>query len=237
MEVRLQKFLANAGVASRRNCEKLILSGYVTVNNKIITELGTKIDEKKDIVKYKGKRINLTEKNIYIMLHKPKNYITTTNDQFNRPTVLDLLPNFNERIFPVGRLDYDTSGLIILTNDGGLTYKLTHPKNNIDKTYVARIKGELTVNELNKLKRGIIIENYKTSPAKVKVLSQNKGYSDVEIIIHEGKNRQVRNMFDAVGHGVTELKRISLGNLNLESLTYGKFRVLNEQEIKYLQNL
>ncbi|MTI70226.1 MAG: rRNA pseudouridine synthase [Firmicutes bacterium] len=235
--MRLQKYMAKCGVASRRKSEKLISKGVVKVNDSTITELGFKINPEKDIVKVNNKKIKMEQKSVYIILNKPDGYITTVSDQFDRPTVLDLIKNVKQRVYPVGRLDYDTSGLLLITNDGNLTYKLTHPKHEINKTYIAKIKGIPKENELTQFRNGLKIENYITSKAKIKILNRYKDSSLVEIIIHEGKNRQVRKMCDKIGHPVIWLKRIALGKITIDNLEKGKWRYLNDKEINYLKNI
>ncbi len=234
--VRLQKYIAMSGVASRRAAEELILSGRVLVNNQKISELGTKVEIGADIVMVDKKIISPEVKKYYIMLNKPVGYVSTVSDQFDRPTVLDLIgEEIKSRIFPVGRLDYDTSGLLLLTNDGDFTYKVTHPKFNMDKTYVATIKGGITPKGLSQLRSGVVIEDgFKTSPAEVEMLLCEKGYTKIQITIHEGKNRQVRKMFEAVGCKVTELERIKIGIVELGNLPLGRWRYLTSHEISYL---
>ncbi len=240
MEERLQKFLAEAGVASRRKAEELIAAGKVKVNGKTVTELGTKIDPGKDEVTYLDKKISKKEtKMIYIMLHKPEGYVTTAKEQFGRPAVMDLVKGVNERIFPVGRLDYDTSGLLLLTNDGDLTYKLTHPKHDVDKTYLAKLYGVPDEGALQKFRRGVFIDGKRTKPAKIQIIDRERDgrFCTAEIIIHEGRNRQVRKMCEAIKHPVAQLKRVATGELRLGDLPKGKFRHLTEKEIKYLKKL
>lgn len=234
--VRLQKYIAMSGVASRRAAEELISSGRVMVNNKKITELGTKVEIGADVVMVDKEIISPEVKKYYIMLNKPVGYVSTVSDQFERPTVLDLVSeDIKSRIFPVGRLDYDTSGLLLLTNDGDFTYKVTHPKFNMDKTYIATIKGGITPKGLAQLRGGVVIEDdFKTSPAEVEMISCDKGYTKIKITIHEGKNRQVRKMFEAVGCKVTELERIKIGTVELGNLPLGRWRYLTSHEISYL---
>ncbi|WP_156456328.1 pseudouridine synthase [Abyssisolibacter fermentans] len=234
--MRLQKYLALCGVASRRKSEKLILEGKIKVNGEIITTLGFKINPEKDSVMVNDKKIAY-EQNIYIMLNKPVKYITSASDQFNRPTVLDLVKLIDTRIYPVGRLDYHTSGLILLTNDGELTYKLTHPKHNIWKKYIAKVKGIPTELEMKKFKTGLKIENYTTARAKIKILDVAEKNSELEILIKEGRNRQVRKMCEAINHPVIKLKRVSIGDINLGKLQVGEWRFLNEKELKYLKEI
>lgn len=231
---RLQKYIARCGIASRRKAEELILEGQVKVNGKIVIELGTKIDTTKDTVTVNNKKISEVKEYVYIKLNKPVGYVTTVKDQFNRNTVVDLI-NIKERIYPIGRLDYNTSGLLLLTNDGNLANKLLHPKYFIYKTYIAEVQGQIVNDSLNKLKTGIVIDNYKTAPAKVRLLKYDDNRSLVQISIHEGKNRQVRKMFEAVGHTVKSLKRISFGEINLGDLELGAWKYLSNEEIEFLK--
>ncbi|SHH50208.1 pseudouridine synthase [Tepidibacter thalassicus] len=235
--MRLNKYMALCGVASRRKSDELIKNKKVKVNGKIIDELGVDIDINKDIVEVDGKKIYLKNKKVYIILNKPEGYVTTVKDQFNRKKVLDLVENIDERIYPIGRLDYETSGLLFLTNDGELTYKLTHPKHEITKTYIAKLKGIPNENKIKEFEKGLKIENYITAPAKFKILKKENGISICEIKIHEGKNRQVRKMCKAIGHPVLSLKRVSMGNIKLGNLKKGEWRYLTEDEIKYLKSL
>ncbi|EPZ62180.1 ribosomal large subunit pseudouridine synthase B [[Clostridium] sordellii ATCC 9714] len=194
--MRINKYIASCGVASRRKAEELINAGRVKVNGKIINELSFQVDENNDRVEVDEKLIGLEERLVYIMLNKPEGYVTTVKDQFDRKSVIDLVKDVGERVYPIGRLDYETSGLLLLTNDGDLTYKLTHPKHEVDKTYIATLKGIPTLNEMKNFEKGLYIEDYKTAPAKIKVLKKNeeKNYCVCEIKIHEGRNRQVRKM-------------------------------------------
>ena len=237
MQIRLQKFLSEAGIASRRKAEILIMAGKVEVNGKIVTELGTKIDTEKDVVYYNHKKVEKKQKLIYIMLHKPEGYVTTVKDQFQRPTVLDLLKTVKERVYPVGRLDYDTSGLLLLTNDGALTYRLTHPKHNIEKTYEAKLFGTPSEADILQFRKGVLIDGKKTQPAKLEILEKGEKYCTVRIIIQEGRNRQVRKMCQAIKHPVAQLKRVGTGTLYLKNLQKGKYRYLTEKEIQYLKKL
>ena len=234
MLIRLQKYLANCGVASRRKSEELILNGDVKVNDVVVTELGVQIDEENDTVKFRGKIVKLEKNKIYIMLNKPHGYVTTVSDQFGRPTVMDLLRGVKERVFPIGRLDYDTSGLLLLSNDGDLTYKLTHPKHGIKKVYIAKIIGTPTEKSLEMFRTGLQIENYKTAKADVELVQSGEQYSILKISIIEGKNRQVRKMCEAIGHRVVSLKRIATGELQLGDLQSGSYRELTKDEIRYL---
>ena len=234
-EIRLQKYMAESGIASRRKCEEFIIQRKVKVNGKIVTELGTKILPSKDEVEFDGKKIKRQEKNVYILLNKPIGYVTTTHDQFERDDVTDLV-KVKERIVPVGRLDMYTSGALILTNDGDFVYKVTHPKHEINKTYTVTLKGIITKEEVEKLKKGVDIGDYITKPAKVKILKtdEEKQISRLEITIHEGKNRQVRRMCEAVGRKVLALHRTKIGEISVKDIPLGKWRYLREQEIKKL---
>ena len=233
--VRLQKYIAMCGEASRRAAEAMIEEGRVKVNNQKVTELGTKVEVGADIVTLDGKNIKPEIKKYYIMLNKPVGYVSTVNDQFDRPTVIDLIgEEIKARVFPVGRLDYDTEGLLLLTNDGDFTYKVTHPKFNMDKTYIVTLKGGISPKGLSMLRSGVVIEDYKTSPAEVEMVSCEKGITILKITIHEGKNRQVRKMMEAVGAKVAELKRISIGKVELGTLPLGRWRYLTSHEVSYL---
>lgn len=238
-EERLQKFIANQGICSRRKAEEYITSGRIKVNGNVIMELGTKIDPNKDVVEVDGKKIsNIAGKKVYILLNKPIGYVTTTRDQFNRNTVLDLV-NVKEKVLPVGRLDMYTSGAIILSNDGDFIYKITHPKYEVEKTYNVTLKGQVTDEEIEQLKNGVQIENYVTGKAKVKILriDKEKDLSRVEIIIHEGKNREVREMCEAIGRKVLALHRTKIGNISVKDLRLGTWRYLRPNEIKSLLDI
>ena len=235
-EIRLQKYLADCGIASRRKSEELIKQGQVKVNGKTITELGTKVIPNKDIVEYNGKKIELKKEYVYILLNKPIGYVTTVKDQFNRDSVLDLVKT-NKRLVPVGRLDMFTSGALILTNDGDFVYKVTHPKHEIEKTYNATIIGIVKKEEVEKLKKGVEIEDYITKPAKVKILKidEEKNQSRLEITIHEGKNRQVRKMCEAIGHKVLALHRSKIAGIDVKDIPLGKWRYLNSKEVNKIK--
>ena len=236
MLIRLQKFLADSGIASRRKGEELIKEGKVKVNGATVTELGLKIDESKDVVLFNNKEVKKSEELEYLLLHKPKGYITTVRDQFGRKSIMELIDTEN-RLFPVGRLDYDTSGLLIITNDGELTYKLTHPKHNVEKTYVALVRGIPSNDKLDKLKKGIKLEEFTTAPAKVKIIETKGPNAVLEIKIREGKNRQVRRMCEAIGHFVIELKRTAIGEIVLSNIKEGEYRSLSQKEIGYLKRI
>ena len=234
-QIRLQKFLAEAGIASRRKCEQLILDGKISVNGQTVQELGTKIVPNVDKITYCGKPVENQENKVYILLNKPIGYVTTAKDQFNRDTVLNLV-KVKERIVPVGRLDMYTSGALILTNDGEFVYKVTHPKHEITKTYTVTVKGIIQNEEVEKLKQGVQIEDYKTRPEKVKILKTDleKDISRLEITIHEGKNRQVRKMCESVGRKVLALHRSKIGNIGVKDLKLGTWRYMKKQEIESL---
>ena len=235
-EMRLQKYLAECGVASRRKCEQLILDGKVKVNGNIVTELGTKVN-KNDIVEFKKKKVKIQDEKIYILLNKPIGYVTTVKDQFKRDTVLDLV-KINKRIVPVGRLDMYTSGALILTNDGDFVNVLTHPKHEIKKTYNVTVAGKVIAEEVELLKKGVEIDNeYITKPAKVKILKtdEEKNISRIQITIHEGKNRQVRKMCEAIGKKVIALHRSKIGNIDVKNLKLGTWRYLTQKEISDLK--
>ena len=235
-EIRLQKFLAEAGIASRRKCEELIIEGKIKVNGQVINTLGTKINPEKDKVEYNGKLIQKpNEQHTYILLNKPIDYVTTVKDQFNRNTVLDLVKT-DKRLVPVGRLDMFTSGALILTDDGDFVYKITHPKHEITKTYTVTLKGFVTEEEVKKLENGVDIGDFVTSKAKVRILKIDKetNKSRLEITIHEGKNRQIRKMCEAINKKVLALHRSKIGNLSVKDLKIGTWRYLKKQEVDEL---
>ncbi|EAX46547.1 pseudouridine synthase [Thermosinus carboxydivorans Nor1] len=238
MPERLQKILSQAGIASRRAAEKLILDGRVAVNGKIITELGAKVDWPRDRVTVDGKPI-AAEAPVYILLNKPKGVITSLKDPRGRKTVIDLLKDVPERVYPVGRLDYNTEGLLLLTNDGDLTHALTHPSHEIKKTYVSKIAGLPNEEQLDRLRAGIKLSDGMTSPAAVRLLDFDpvKQVAVVEITIHEGRNRQVRRMFEAIGHPVKSLKRTKYAFLTLTGLKRGEYRRLTPDEVASLKKL
>lgn len=235
MEERLQKFLANQGICSRRKAEEYILVGKVKVNGTVITELGTKINPEIDTVEFEGKQVAGQVKKVYILLNKPIGYVTTVKDQFHRDTVMDLIKT-KEKVVPVGRLDMFTSGALILSNDGDFIYQVTHPKHEITKTYNVTVRGSMAEEEIQKLKEGVDIGDYITKPAQVKILKieTEKQTSRIEITIHEGKNRQVRKMCEAVGRKVVGLHRSKIGNITVKDLKLGEWRYLTEKEVKSL---
>jgi 23S rRNA pseudouridine2605 synthase len=236
MEERLQKFMARCGVASRRKCEEVISQGRVKVNNDLITELGHKVNPDIDKIYVDNKIISLEEHKIYIALNKPEGIVSTVKDEKGRKTIIDLV-KVKERIYPIGRLDYETSGLIILTNDGDIYNKVIHPREAINKVYIAMIEGCPTKEEINKFCKGLDMDGYITAKAEFIVLKKVGVNSEVEITIHEGKNRQIRRMCDIIGHPVISLKRVSVGNIYLEDLQKGQWRNLTSTEMEYLNNL
>ena len=234
---RLQKVIANLGYCSRRHAEELISKGEVKVNGKIVTELGTKV-KKGDTIEVENTILDNNKDYEYYILNKPREVVTTTSDEHGRKTVIDLIDT-TTRIYPVGRLDYDTTGILLLTNDGELANKLMHPKSNIDKTYIAKVEGIVTGYAIKKLREGVVIDGYKTRPARVKLKKsdKNKNTSLVEITIHEGKNHQVKKMFESVGYQVSKLKRTNYANLDLTNLRVGEYRKLSNKEIAILYSL
>lgn len=231
---RLQKVIAQAGVCSRREAEALILEGRVRVNGVVVDRLGVRVDPGRDRVEVDGKLL-LLEPKAYIVLHKPKGVITSVRDPRGRRTVLDLLPRTGLRLYPVGRLDFDTSGLLLLTNDGELAFRLTHPSFGVEKVYVADVKGRITAEAIRRLERGVLLDDGLTAPAKVRLLWRGKGASRIEIAIHEGRNRQVRRMAEAVGFPVIELVRVRFGPLTLGALKPGQHRSLRPGEVRELR--
>ncbi len=231
---RLNKYMADSGVGSRRECDRLIAEGVVKINGKVAS-LGATVEDG-DRVTVNGARVENKQKRYYIMLHKPKGYVTTVKDDLGRKTVMDLV-NVNARLYPVGRLDYDTEGLLLLTNDGELANRLTHPRNEINKIYIARISGILTESERVALEKGVLLDGVKTAPARVRILKQDQHHTRCEVTIHEGKNRQVKRMFETVGKEVEFLKRVAVGELRLGGLARGSYRFLTDSEAEYLKNL
>ena len=232
-EIRLQKYMADCGVASRRKCEEIIASGNVKVNGITVTELGTKVTDA-DEISVNGEIVKKVSKKLYIAMNKPVGFITSASDEFNRPTVINLIEDeIHTRVYPVGRLDYDTEGLLILTNDGDLTYKLTHPKHAVYKTYVATLNDVPHPRDIERLKKGVVVDGKKTQQPKVNWLKDNI----IEISISEGRNRQVRKMFQAIGYEVVNLKRIAIGNLVIGNIPLGRWRHLGVAEINYLKSL
>ncbi len=232
--VRLQKFLAHAGVASRRKCEKIIESRRVQVDGKTVSVMGIKVTPGKECITVDGKEIGAVERHVYILLNKPKGYVTTVADPQGRPIVTSFLQNIKERVFPVGRLDLDTEGALLLTNDGQLTQAILHPSNRVFKTYEALIKGHPKPTDLRSLETGLIVDARKTAPAQVVLKDKTQQNAIIQITIHEGRKRQVKKMFQAIGHPVLSLKRLAYGNLTLGNLKPGKYRFLTENDINLI---
>ena len=235
--MRLNKYIAECGAASRRGADKLISEGLVKVNNKTVTELGTVVNEDNDTVTVNGKKLVLRNRNVYIILNKPKGCITAVKDDKGRKTVMDYVDVKDKRLFPVGRLDYDSEGLVLLTNDGDTAYKLTHPSSEIPKTYIVKVEGEIPEKELDKLRDGIPLDGAVTHRAKIKVLGSEDKISRIEITIYEGKNRQIRRMFEYIGYNVIFLKRTAIGEIRLGGLGRGLTRYLTPKEIQFLKKL
>ncbi len=234
---RLQKYMARSGVASRRKCEEYIAAGLVSVNGEKVTELGTQIEPGRDEIVFRGKKVEAPAETVTVALYKPEGYITTSRDQFGRPDVCQLVDIPGVKLYPVGRLDYQTSGLLLLTNDGDLAFALTHPKKRVPKVYEAILKGEISSAELSKLEKGVVLDDgYRTKEAAARLLGIVGGNnSRVEITVYEGKNHQVRRMAKAVGHPVLRLKRLSEGGIDLAGLSEGQYRVLSEKEVRELR--
>ncbi|MCW3491467.1 pseudouridine synthase [Dethiobacter alkaliphilus] len=235
MEIRLQKFLSMAGVCSRRAGEKLIESGRVTVNGSRVTAMGVTVDPENDVVEVDGRRVKVQQNNEYILLYKPVGYVTTLKDEFGRPTVKELVADIKTRVYPVGRLDLDTSGLLLLTNDGELANQLTHPSFGVEKEYLAKVHDAPKKEALEILAKGVRLDDGMTAPAKVQLVKSGRLTSVVSLIIKEGRNRQVRRMLEAVGHPVVSLKRVRFGSLTLSGLQEGRWRRLEPREIEQLK--
>ena len=234
--MRINKFLATSGVASRRAADQLIVDGVVKINGRICNP-GDDVDIGSDIVTVHGKQVNVVKNYDYYIMNKPKGYVCTVKDDKGRKTVMDLLPPNIKRLFPVGRLDYDTEGLLILTNDGDLTFRLTHPKNEVPKTYLVKTEKPVSDEDLSKLRAGVYIDGVKTKKCNVRMIETSKSGSKLHITITEGRNRQVRKMFEAVNNNVDFLKRIKIGDLTLSGLNRGEVRKLSDREVDYLLNL
>ena len=234
--MRLQKYLALSGVASRRTAEKMIADGRVSVDGEVITEMGVQVEIGQDI-RVDGRLVTPEPEKKYIMYHKPAGEVTTASDPEGRATVLDKFRDYPVRLYPVGRLDYDSEGLLLLTNDGDLTERMLHPSMEVEKTYLARVSNELTIEEARQLERGVMVDGRKTARAKVKILGVKGLYTDILVTIHEGRNRQVRKMVEQVGHQVVMLRRIRFGPLKLEDLPRGMWRELTEEELRELSRL
>ena len=236
--MRLQKYMAMCGVAARRKCEEMIAAGRVTVNGRVITEMGTQVEEQDEVL-VDGVRITPEEEKRYVLYHKPAGEVTTVSDEKGRETVMDRFRDFPVRLYPVGRLDYDSEGLLLLTNVGALAQRLTHPSCEVDKVYLARVTGNPSNEAIDRLRRGVYMEGdeRRTYPADVRVVRDESLFSDILVTIHEGRNRQVRRMFDAVGHKVLLLRRVRFGPLELGNLRRGEWRELTAQEVELLHRL
>jgi 23S rRNA pseudouridine2605 synthase len=234
--MRLNKYIASCGVASRRGADIIIAEGRVTINGRPVSAIGTDVDPDTDAVAVDGTLLSLHSQNIYILLNKPAGVLSTCQDDRGRKCVIDLIDGVDQRLFPVGRLDYDTEGLLLLTNDGGFAYRCTHPKHEMDKTYEAVVHGRLDAAAIKHLENGIILDGVKTAPARIRCMERSDKKSLVEITIHEGRNRQVKRMFEAVGCHVMQLKRTKLGNLTLGDLPAGKWRFLTEYEVRMISD-
>ena len=229
---RLQKILSQAGIASRRASEQLMLDGRVSVNGATVRELGTKADPARDDIRVDGRRVKVAEHRLYLLLNKPRGYVSTRSDPERRPTVIDLLQGIREYVYPVGRLDYDSDGLLILTNDGELAARLTHPRHGVARVYEARVLGLPDDHDLDRLQKGVVIDGQKTGPADVKVLGPGR----LRVTVREGRNRQVRKMCDAIGHPVTRLTRVAIGPISDARLKPGQWRELTDTEVRKLRS-
>lgn len=234
MRERLQKVLAKAGLASRRKAEELIREGRVTVDGETVTEMGVRVDPESQKIECDGQSVTTREQKVYILLNKPAGFLSTVQDPQGRPIVTDLLPNIKERVYPVGRLDLDTEGALILTNDGELAQEILHPSKEVKKTYVARVKSKPGPQKLAALSKGIQLEGKKTWPAELTVLDTGEQMATIKVVIHEGRKRQVRKMFEAIGHPVLQLKRIAYGKLELGDLKPGRYRFLTPGDLKMI---
>lgn len=232
--VRLQKYLASAGIASRRESEKIIQGGRVEVNGRTVTVLGTRIDPERDVVRVDGHRVHQASHRVAYLLFKPRGFITTTSDPEGRPTVLELLRGVRERVFPVGRLDWDSEGLLILTNDGDLANRLTHPSNHVPKVYRVKVKGQIPPAALDAARRGIVLEGRRSRPAEVRRVS-SQTHTWIEVTLHEGRKNQIRRIFERLGHPVLKLRRIAIGSIADRSLKPGQFRKLSDAELLRLR--
>jgi 23S rRNA pseudouridine2605 synthase len=235
MRERLQKIIAAAGIASRRKAEELMLAGEVRVNGKVVTELGTKADPDKDHIKVRGKLINpklQKQEDIYLLLNKPAGFLTSRSDPNNRPLVIDLLGPYRNKVHPVGRLDFNTEGLLLLTNDGDFTHLISHAAAEVPKVYEAKVKGKPGGHQIKLLERGVVIDGARTAPAKIRLIEESATNAWYEVTLYEGRNQQIRKMFDSIGHSVTKLRRVAIGFLRNERLKPGEFRLLSEDEVK-----
>lgn len=234
--MRINKYIANAGIASRRKADELIKAGKVKVNGKVMSQPGYDVADSDEVL-VEGKPVQSTENKVYYAMNKPLGVITSVNDDRGRMTVVDIISDVEERVFPVGRLDYNTSGLLLLTNDGDFANRIMHPGRRVDKTYRVRVAGNISKMKISVLRAGVRLGKFKTSPARVDVITWNRHSMILEVTIHEGKNRQIRRMFEAVGYPVQELERISIGNMKLGHLKPGQYRKLSRRELEYFSNL
>ena len=234
--MRINKFLAECGVASRRNCDNLIKEGLVKINGKVCG-LGAEVDENSDSVTVDGKKINYVKKYQYYMMNKPKGYVCTVKDDKDRKTVMELLPPSVGRVFPIGRLDYDSEGLLLFTNDGDLCNRIAHPSSEIPKTYLVKIEGSLPDEAIENIKRGVVIDGVKTKKCTVKIVDETKSFTKYHVTVTEGRNREVRKLFLSQGKEVKFLKRIKIGDLGLGGLNRGDVRKLTKEEVEYLKNV
>lgn len=235
MKTRLNKFLSQAGVVSRREADRLIREGRIEVNGQPVLDLGHKIDPEQDVVSVDGRKIRKQDKFIYVILNKPAGYLVTLKDPLGRPLVRDLLPPHLGRLFPVGRLDYESRGLLLLTNDGELTFRLTHPRYEIKKAYLVKVSGEPNEESLSRLEKGVLLEGRKTAPAQVSLLRHSPKTSLLRVEIHEGRKREIRRMIEMIGHRVIELERIEFAGLTLRGLKPGQWRYLRAGEVRKLK--
>lgn len=232
--MRLQKYLASCGVASRRRAEQMIAEGQVSVNGRVMTEMGVQVEET-DEIRVNGELVKPEAVKKYVLYHKPIGEVTTVSDPEGRPTVMDHFRNYPVRLYPVGRLDFDSEGLLLLTNDGDLAERMMHPSNEVDKTYLARVTGSVSLESVRDLRMGVMLDDHKTSPAKVRIIKQETFATVVLVTIHEGRNRQVRRMFEAVGHRVLMLRRVKFGPLELGDLPRGQWREMTDAEVQKLK--
>jgi pseudouridine synthase len=235
MPVRLNKFLAQCGIASRREADRLIVKGKVKVNGRVVDQLGVRIDEGRDRVDVNGRPVQPERRSVYIILNKPAGFLVTMNDPLGRPTVRKLLPGLPRGVVPVGRLDFDSDGLLLLTNDGELAFRLTHPRYEVPKTYLVRVDGEVSPETLARLQRGVSLEGKKAVPDKVVLLEAGRGKSQLRLELHEGRKREVRRIFEAVGHRVTRLRRVEFAGLTIKNLPAGQWRALLAREVSSLK--
>lgn len=236
MKIRLNKYLAQAGVASRREADRMIVEGRVSVNGETVESLGILVDERTDKVEVDGKKIRTKKApHLYLLLNKPPGYLVTVKDPFQRPTIMDLLPSFKNRVYPVGRLDLNSEGLLLLTNDGDLAYRLMHPRYKVMKEYLVRVKNKPVASTLERLEKGIYLDGRKTAPAKIHMLTTTKRETHIKVELFEGRKRELRRMFEAVGHKVLALKRMRFGSLSLGGLKKGQWRHLSQKELARLR--